>query len=206
MHGEITALLARLRNGDRDAGSRLIQLTYRDLQRLAGYFLRKEASGHILQPTALVHEAYLRLMTENKPVWKDRKHFIAAAAYAMRNILTDYARSQNARKRGGPHLQEIPLEEVRLPVYASPWLSIAIHEALQQLAQFDIQMYCVVKLRFFAELTVKETAEALAISPATVKREIQIAKAWLYGRLQNRSFTKCKKNFVERCPAKNPLL
>ena len=172
--------------GDRKAADGLMPLVYDGLRRIAAQYLRKERSDHTFQPTALVHEAYLKLIDISNVNWQDRAHFFAAASNMMRHILVDYARARRSDKRGGA-LQKIELSEaVSFPENTSgKSLDIlALDEALLQLAEFDAQQSRIVELRFFGGLTVEETAEVLKISPATVKREWSLAKAWLYGRIQ----------------------
>ncbi len=179
-----TDLLEQVRAGDRSAFARLWPIVYEELRALAARLLRAERPGHTLQPTALVHEAYLRLVGE-RAAWQDRAHFFAIAAQAMRRILVDYARGRHASKRGGaerrvsldgpvdaPAATDIDLDDV-----------IEVDEALGELSALDAFGARVVELRYFGGLTVEETASALGVSPATVKREWQLARAWLYRRL-----------------------
>jgi RNA polymerase sigma factor (TIGR02999 family) len=153
---------------------------------MANYYLRRERPNHTLQATALVHEAYLRLVNQNEVEWKNRSHFFGVAAQVMRRILLDYARSHRASKRGGnmPHLS---LEQalVVAPERAADFL--ALDESLTRLSSLDPQQGRIVELRFFGGLSVEETAELLGISPATVKRDWTMAKAWLKRELQRRN-------------------
>lgn len=180
----VTELLEQVRAGDRSAFARLWPVVYEELRTLAARLLHAERPGHTLQPTALVHEAYLRLVDE-RAGWQDRAHFFAIAAQAMRRILVDYARGHLASKRGGalrrvsldaasggPEAVEVGLDDV-----------IEVDAALGELSALDAFGAQVVELRYFGGLTIEETAAALDVSPATVKREWQLAKAWLYRRL-----------------------
>jgi RNA polymerase sigma factor (TIGR02999 family) len=177
-HDEVTALLAEMKGQDSQALAKLVPLVYRDLKGLAAHFLQEERPGHTLQPTALVHEVYLRLCGQNAK-WQNRAHFMAVAGQLMRRILVDYARQRVASKRGG-HEQRLELEQCEIEVNAEQSEEIiAIDECLERLAQLDSQQARVVEMRYFAGMTVEETAEALAISPRTVKREWAMAKAWL---------------------------
>jgi RNA polymerase sigma factor (TIGR02999 family) len=176
--GEVTVLLGEMRSGNSDALERLIPLVYQEMKRLAAYFLQNERPGHTLQPTALVHEAYLRLAGQAGG-WQNRAHFMAVAAQAMRRILVDYARQRVATKRGGG---EAPFEIETCEIASSVEQleeTLAVDEALARLAALDAQQARVVEMRYFGGMTVEETAEALAIAPRTVKREWAMAKAWL---------------------------
>jgi RNA polymerase sigma factor (TIGR02999 family) len=176
--GEVTLLLAEMKHGNSEALPKLIPLVYHELKRLAAYFLRDEREGHTLQATALVHEAYLRLAGQ-KAGWQNRAQFMGVAAQLMRRILVDYARQRVAVKRGGG---EIPVElegcEIGGGVEQSEEM-LAVDEALGRLAALDPQQARVVEMRYYGGMTVEEAAEALAISPRTVKREWAMAKAWL---------------------------
>jgi RNA polymerase sigma factor (TIGR02999 family) len=172
----VTELLVEWRRGDRSALDRLMPLVYAELRRLAGAYLKSERSGHTLEPTALVHEAYARLVDADVP-WRDRVHFFAVAARTMRRILVDHARARQRAKRGG-ELIRVPLDEERAGT--GPELDIlALDEALGQLRELDERKHRLVELRYFAGLTNKECAEVVGVSPATVKRELRTAKAWL---------------------------
>ena len=176
--GEVTLLLAEMKRGNSEALPKLIPLVYGELKRLAAHFLRDEREGHTLQPTALVHEAYLRLAGQ-KIAWQNRAQFMAVAAQVMRRILVDYARQRVAAKRGG---SERPVEltgcELGGGIEQSEEM-LAVDEALERLATLDPNQARVVEMRYYVGLTVEETAEALGISPRTVKREWAMAKAWL---------------------------
>jgi RNA polymerase sigma factor (TIGR02999 family) len=174
----VNALLKRHADGDPDALSALIPLVYNELQRLASHYLQGERPGHILQTTALVHEAYMRLVDQREVGWKDRSHFFAAAAQTMRRILVDYARKHRALKRGGNALQVSFEQAAIFSEERAPW-HLVIDELLTKLAKLDPQEARIVELRYFAGLSVGQTAEVVGVSPATVKREWSIAKAWL---------------------------
>jgi RNA polymerase sigma-70 factor, ECF subfamily len=176
---EVTRLLQEASSGNPDAMSRLIPLVYDQLRKLAASQFERERHDHTLQPTALVHEAYIRLVGQRHVRWQNRAHFIGLAARLMRRILIDHARSHHAAKRGGSQ-QRIPLDE-SLPGREPDSLDIiALDAALQRLSALDPQQGRIVELRFFGGLTVEETALVLEISPATVKRDWSLAKAWLH--------------------------
>lgn len=176
---DVTGLLARRRGENKDdVAAELVSLLYDELHQLASYYFRRERAEHTLQPTALVHEAYLRLATQKDVVWKNRNHFLGVAAQVMRRILVDHARSREAAKRGGGTRQVTLERAVVLAEERAPEL-LALDEALSRLTPFDPQQAQIVELRFFGGLTVEETAQALSISPATVKRDWSMAKAWL---------------------------
>jgi RNA polymerase sigma factor (TIGR02999 family) len=177
--GDVTQLLADVQNGRPDAASQLIPLVYEELRRVARRQMQRERSDHTLQATALVHEAYFRLVNQPERTWQNRTHFIRVAAQVMRRMLIDYARARRAVKREGG-LQRVPLEEPLLLNEEQSDELLALDEALERLAQFDARQSRVVELRFFAGLTVEETAEALGISPKTVKRDWSVARAWLH--------------------------
>lgn len=178
----ITVLLTQLRKGDKDAEAQLIPLVYNELHRLARYYMRGERQGHTLQTSALVNEAYLRLMGEHGVDWKNRAHFFGVSAQIMRRILVDHARTRDAQKRGGD-AEKISLENAFVYSDEQSWQVVAVHEALNRLAEWDPRQAQIVELRFFGGLNVEETAEAINSSPTTVKRDFQHAKAWLYGEL-----------------------
>jgi RNA polymerase sigma factor (TIGR02999 family) len=179
---EITQLLIKLSNGNRDAVDQLLPLIYDELKRLAGNYLRRERSGHTLQPTALVHEAYLKLVDINQVNWQNRAHFLGVAANQMRRILIDYARQHNAEKRGN-EFQIIALDENIDKAAEQSLELIALDDALNELAKMDPEKAKIVELRYFGGLTTEETAEVLGVSPITVKRHWRMTKAWLYGEL-----------------------
>jgi RNA polymerase sigma factor (TIGR02999 family) len=172
---EITALLTRWGQGDRAALDELMPLVYAELKRIAGGYLLDEHSSPTLRATALVHEAYLRLVSYRQPKLENRKHFYVIAAQAVRRILVDHARNRNAQKRDGALL---PPDG---GVVVAPNVDIlALHEALISLEEHDPDKVRIVELRYFAGLTVPEIADAIGMSPATVKRQWSVAKAWLY--------------------------
>lgn len=176
---DVTAVLAQLRAGDAQAADKLLPLVYEELRRLAARYMRAESEGHTLQPTALVHEAYLRLVNQADASWQNRAHFFAVAAQAMRNILVDHARGLRAAKRGGGG-HKLPLNEAADVAFERGEYVVALDEALSRLAAFDPQQGRVVELRFFGGLTIEETAEVLGISPKTVQRDWLMARAWLH--------------------------
>ena len=179
---EITAILKDWTNGKRESADELLKLVYDELRKIAARYLGKERSGHTLQPTALVHEAYMRLIDISDLDWKDRAHFFAVAANVMRHILVDHARARLTEKRGG-HFQRISLETA-VNVLSEPSLDVlAVDDAMRELAEFDKRQCKIIELRFFGGLTIEETAAVLDISAATVKREWILAKAWLFRRL-----------------------
>ncbi len=184
--GDVTLLLAEMKRGNSDALPKLIPLIYNELRRLAAHFLRDERVGHTLQPTALVHEAYLRLAGQNRADWQNRAQFMAVAAQVMRRILVDYARQHVAAKRGGgAPVSELGIADGFVSVEQSEE-TLAIDAALARLAVLDPQQARVVEMRYFGGLTVEETAEALSIAPRTVKREWALAKAWLRVEISSR--------------------
>jgi len=179
---DVGELLARISKGNKAAEATLIPLVYGELRRIAARLMRGENPNHTLQTTALVHEAYLRLARPQGTVWKDRTHFFAVAATIMRRILVDHARARKAEKRGGT--PPLPLDLIEpLVSLDDPERILSIDSALSRLAELDERQSRIVELRFFAGMTVEETAAALQISPRTVKREWQLARAWLYGEL-----------------------
>lgn len=176
----VTRLLHELSAGNEHAVEQLVPLIYAELHAIAERQMRRERADHTLQPTALVHEAFLRLVG-NETSWQNRQHFLGVAAQAMRRILVDHARRQKARKRGGG-ADKIELDEQLIAVggEAGEGLDLeALDEALTRLAEFDARQARIVELRFFAGLDVEETAAVVGVSPATVKRDWQFAKAWL---------------------------
>jgi RNA polymerase sigma factor (TIGR02999 family) len=180
--GDVTQLLVDYSNGKREALDVLTPLVYGELRNLAARYLRRERSDHTLQSTALVHEAYLRLIDQNQVRWQNRAHFFGVAAQMIRRILVDHARTKHAQKRGG-NAQKLSLDEaIGLPEQRDLDI-IALDDALKLLAELDAQQSKVIELRFFGGLSIEETAEALGISPATVKREWVTARAWLLRQL-----------------------
>jgi RNA polymerase sigma factor (TIGR02999 family) len=176
--GDVTRLLIEWKHGDAAALDRVLPLIYAELRRIASRHLRRERPGHTLQPTALVHEAYLKLVQATELDWRDRAHFFAVAARVMRQILVDHARARQAEKRGGA-FQKVSIEEVAAPGVTADIDLLALEKALGRLGDFDPQQGRVVELRYFGGLTIEETAEVIGISPATVKREWMMARAWL---------------------------
>ena len=176
---EVTQLLKAWGNGDEAALGRLIPLVQQELHRLAHRYMSREKPDHTLQTTALVNEVYLRLVDVAHVSWQDRVHFFAISARIMRRILTDFARSRNYQKRGGAALH-VSFDEALAVGKKRDAEIIAIDEALVALAAVDARKSQVVELRFFAGLSVEETAEVLKVSPETVKRDWRFAKAWLY--------------------------
>ncbi|MFN0108774.1 MAG: sigma-70 family RNA polymerase sigma factor [Blastocatellia bacterium] len=183
IHTEVSQLLVRWGRGDHEALDRLMPLVYDQLRRLASRNLRREQPDHLLQTTALVHEAYLKLVDQQHANWQNRAQFFAIAAQLMRRILVDYARERQAAKRGGDYIKLSLDEAVALAEEKSADL-LALDEALDRLANMDPQQSQVVELRVFGGLSVEETAEALSISPRTVKREWSMARAWLHQQLK----------------------
>ena len=181
----VTQLLADWQSGDQVALEQLMPLVYSELHRLADVYLRRERQGHTLQATALINEAYLRIIDQREVTWQNRAHFIGVAAQMMRRILVDHARSHLYAKRGGG-AQKLTLDEaLSLPQQERDLELVALDEALQKLEQIDPQQSRIIELRFFGGLTIEETAEVLGVSPATVKREWNWAKAWLYREIKN---------------------
>ncbi len=180
---DVSQLLLAWRNGDQQALDQLMPLVYDELRRLAAAYLRREQPGHTLQTTALVHEAYLRLVDQTRADWQNRAQFFGVAAQLMRRILVDHARTRQAAKRGSGALR-LSLNEVAGRAQEKAAEVIALDDALAELAVFDPQQSRIVELRYFAGLSIAETAEVLGISPATVKREWHTAKAWLYNQLK----------------------
>lgn len=180
---DITQMLIELTDGNREVVNEILPLIYAELRKLASNYLRKERGNHTLQPTALVHEAYMKLIDQKKVKWQNRSHFFGIAAQVMRRILMDHARKHNAEKRGGVG-ENITLDEqfVILENDKSHQL-LALDEALKKLEQLDEMKAKIVELRYFGGLSVKETAEVLDVSEITVKRHWKMAKAWLYGQL-----------------------
>jgi len=181
--GEVTRLLVEVRKGHQDAMEQLLPLVYDELRRLAGGYFRRERSDHTLQPTALVHEAYLKLVDQRSVQWENRGHFLGVAATLMRRILLDYARVHKAEKRGGGG-QKVMLDEGMAVTELRAVEMISLDQALTKLAAMDPDQGRIVELRFFGGLSVEETAEVMKISPATVKRHWAFAKAWLYREIE----------------------
>lgn len=179
----VTQLLAEWNRGDSAALEQLMPIVYDELHRIAVAYLNRERFSHTLQATALVHEAYLKLLNESQVNWKDRAHFFGAAARLMRRILVDYARMRNAAKRGGGEYR-ITLSELQGSTKLPDVDLILLDAALNELEILDRQQSRIIELKFFAGLSIEETAEVLAISPATVKRDWLTAKLWLRRRMK----------------------
>ena len=180
---QITVLLEQWGEGDPQALEKLTPLVYGELHRLASRYLRRERPDHTLQSTALVNEAYLKLVGQHSMRWQNRAHFFGIAAQLIRRILVDHARSRFAEKRGSS-APKLSLEEVPEAVAVRELDLVALDDALDDLAKIDPRQSRVVELRFFAGLSVEETAEVMQMSPATVKREWTAAKAWLFRQLR----------------------
>lgn len=177
---EITRMLQEWSSGKQEALDALLPLVYAELHRQASRYLRRERAGHTLQTTALIHEVYLKLIDQREVNWQNRAHFFGIAAQLMRRILVDYAKTKHRAKRGGIG-ENLPLDETVLAVSKERSVDlVALDEALTRLAKFDKQQARIVELRYFSGLTIEETAEALRISPATVKNDWRTAKAWLH--------------------------
>ena len=182
VESDVTALLLNWRQGNHSALERLVPIVYEELRRVARARLRDERAGHVLQTTALVNEAYLRLLDLNRMSFENRTHFFAMAARLMRQILVDHARRQLTLKRGGDIAQVGVNEEPVAPGGVSVDV-LALNQALEQLASFDARLAHVVELRYFSGLNIDDTATALGLSHATVERDWALARAWLYQRL-----------------------
>jgi len=183
---EITEQLIAWSKGDDAALEQLIPAVYQELRRMADHYLRGEDSGHSLQPTALVHEAYLRLIDQTKVEWQNRAHFFGVAAQMMRRILIDHAKAKHRVKRGGTAVKVMLDENVNFTQERASEL-LALDDALQSLARMDERKSRIVELRYFGGLTVEETAQVLGISDKTVMRDWNLAKAWLYRELTSNS-------------------
>jgi len=179
---QVTELLVRWRSGERAALDALMPLVYAELRRLANQYLQRERPDHTLQSTALVHEAYVRLVGQQLPEWQNRAHFFGVAAQLMRQILVDYARSHRAGKRGGGACK-LTLSDAADRFQAVDVDVVALDDALKSLAEIDLQQSRIVELKFFAGLTNEDTSEILGISPSTVKRDWVTARAWLFREL-----------------------
>jgi RNA polymerase sigma-70 factor, ECF subfamily len=177
----VTALLEAWSKGDEAAREDLIPLVYHELRRVAARHLSRERRDHTLRATALVHETYLRLVEQKRARWRSRAHFFAVAAGLMRRILVDHARSHRATKRGG-ELRRVPLNEELVVAGSRDVELVALDGAREELSTLDPKLCRIVELRFFGGLSIEETAEVEGLSPATVKRNWNVAKAWLYSR------------------------
>lgn len=177
--GAVTEALRAWRRGEPEGDERLMELVYGELHHLAGRFLRGERMGHTLQPTALVHETYLRLLDQQRVDWRSRSHFFAISARVMRRILVDHARARQRLKRGG-EVERVPFEDATGLGVERPDELVALDDALTELAKVDPAKAEVVELRFFGGFSVQETAEILAVSTPTVGRHWRLARAWLF--------------------------
>jgi RNA polymerase sigma-70 factor (ECF subfamily) len=177
--GDPTQLLVELGNGDEGAREALLPLIYDELRRLAGAYMRRERPDHTLQPTALVHEAYLRLVDQRRVNWTNRAQFVGMAAVMMRRILVNHARDRAAAKRGA-NAAVISLADAEAPAAVPDLDVVALHDALDRLAAIDARKSRIVELKFFGGLTTAEIGEVLNLSHATVEREWSFARAWLY--------------------------
>ncbi len=175
---EVTRMLANWREGDREAPAHLVELVYEELRAIAGQYLQRERAGHTLQATALVHEAYVRLVDQTTATWQNRAHFMGVAAQVMRRVLVDHARKHRAEKRGGTQETLVLDETADIAPQQSVDL-LALDDALGDLAALDSRQSQIVELRFFGGLTNDEIAEVLDLSTRTIKREWRLAKAWL---------------------------
>jgi RNA polymerase sigma factor (TIGR02999 family) len=175
---DVILLLQRVGAGDNNAADELVPLLYQELRRMAGAYLRHERPDHTLQPTALVNEAYLKLVDQKNVQWQNRSHFFGVASQLMRRILVDYARGHQAAKRGGG-AGKVSLDEAMIVSPQNAASVLALDETLSRLAELDPQLVRVVEMRVFGGLSIEETAVALGVSPATVKRNWSMAKAWL---------------------------
>lgn len=176
---EVTQLLGDWSGGDKGALEKLLPLVQPELHRLAHHYMSREPAGHTLQTTAIINEAYLRLVDNTKPLWQNRTHFVAVAAQLMRRIMVDHARGRRSLKRGGGALR-VTLDDAAIVAKSRSEELLALDEALAKLAVQDPRKSQIVELRYFGGLTVQETAEFLKMSQRTVEREWTMAKAWLY--------------------------
>jgi RNA polymerase sigma factor (TIGR02999 family) len=180
----VTQLLEDWRRGDRVAIEKLTPLVYQELRRIAHRYMQGERSGHTLQTTALVNEAYLRLAGQDEISWQNRAHFLAVSAQVMRHILIDHARRRRYLKYGG-QLRQVSLAEASMMSEQRAAELVALDEALDELKRLDQRKSSVVELRYFGGLSLEETAQVLAVSPMTVRRDWQAAKAWLFRRISS---------------------
>lgn len=180
----VTQLLVKWGDGDQQALDKLMPLVYSELRRLASNYLRRERPGHTLQPTALVNEAYLKLVDQKGAKWQNRAQFYGVAAQLMRRILVDHARHRQAAKRGGPDQQRLSITSAGDLGEKPDFDLLALHEALEELRTFDPQQERIVELRFFGGLSIEDTAEVMGIGHATVERDWKMARAWLRRKLE----------------------
>ena len=179
---EVTSLLNQLVDGDQEAAARLVPLVYNELRRIATARLRHERPDHTLQATALVHEAYMKLADQRDAKWQNRAQFFGVASQVMRRILVDYARGQQRLRRGGKQ-QKLALDEVVLVSRDRTGEVLAVNESLSRLEKLDPRQGRIVELRYFGGLTIEEIADVVGVGSKTVARELKVAKAWLYGHL-----------------------
>ncbi len=189
---QVTQLLLAWSQGDQGAFDRLVPLVHAELSRLAHYYMGGQSVGHTLQTTALVNEAYLRLVDLSQVSWQNRAHFFAVSARLMRRILIDFARSRNNLKRGGG-VQQVALDEAMLISEEPDFDLVLLDEALNALAEIDARKSQVVELRFFGGMTEEETAQFLSVSPETVRRDLRLAKAWLLREIEERKTKETEK-------------
>jgi RNA polymerase sigma-70 factor (ECF subfamily) len=182
---EVTRLLAKWTKGNQQALDEITPLVFDELRQLAASYLRKERQGHTLQPTALVHEAYLRLVDQSKPIWQNRSHFFGVAARLMRQILVDHARRRQAHKRAGSKVK-VSLEEAVSFQHERSRDLVALDSGLNALEKLDPRKCKAVELRYFGGLSMEEIADALHVSPITVRRDLRMAEAWLHKEMQSR--------------------
>jgi RNA polymerase sigma-70 factor, ECF subfamily len=176
----ITQILSEIKSGSRTSLDELLPLVYDELRRLANSYLKNERNNHTLQPTALVHEAYLRLLGQKEIAWQNRAHFFGVSARLMREILIEYARAKNRLKRGGEFKTQIALDDAVSFAGAKDFDVVSVDEALLKLEKLDARQARIVEMKFFAGMTIDEIAEVIEVSPATVKREWATAKLLLY--------------------------
>jgi len=182
----VTGLLHEWRQGDHEALAKLTALVYDELRRIAHRYMRQERGAHTLQTTALVNEAYIRLINQQHTSWQNRAHFLAVTAQVMRHVLIDHARRRHYAKRGGNERQQVSLNDETVMTRTRAAELINLDEALKDLARLDARKSRVVELRYFGGLSIEETADALEISPMTVRRDWRAAKAWLYDQVGSR--------------------
>jgi RNA polymerase sigma factor (TIGR02999 family) len=186
---QVTQLLVAWGNGDKVAGDELMSVVYHELHRLAHHYMKHESPGHTLQTSALVNEAFVRLVDQRNIQWQNRSHFFGIAAQMMRRILVDYARQRYCAKRGGG-VAAMSLDEDLIGSDQRTAEVMELHQALEKLVEFDPRKSQIVELRFFGGLSIEETAEVLSVSPGTVMRDWTLAKAWLRREMLNNSSTR----------------
>jgi RNA polymerase sigma factor (TIGR02999 family) len=183
----VTQLLIDWGKGNASARDDLMPLVYDELRRMARHYMKSEDRAHTLQPTALVHDAYIRLVDQNRVNWQNRAHFFGVAAQIIRRVLVDHARARHRLKRGGLALKVTLIDDIAAAANQAELDLVALDEGLNRLAELDERQSRIIELRFFGGLSIEETAEALTLSPATVKREWSMARAWLFRELRNNS-------------------